>query len=272
MQHEVTITTGEIRDAWSTIQTGKNPFGAHGRGWATEGNLSRYRGSEVNSWVGASGAQIQDRLQNGYHVEAKDVNLPGGEAQTAAPFMELDEEQGDLIVSAALAGDDLYRVQWTDLEAKRGLTISACIGMHAAVDAKTIGEYMTWILKLVDAAQRRGITPDVNLWVGISDCFTGTGASDLLKVRIPLVRAGEVMDTVAWRAFMAPGAFRSLGFVAIALAADRVKRKIRIDLGKPTNTRWSVKHEGETLEIECPGDADSFPELELDRMLERAQV
>jgi hypothetical protein len=268
MLHDVTVTTGEIRDAWSEIQAGRNPFSDRQAKSATVLKLPRYRGATVDPFVGASGSEIQDRLQNGYWPEGLEVELPGGAVEIAQPFVDLVEEDGDLILSQALGGEDLMYAQWEPTEAPRGLTIRACIGMHAGVTAKVIGDYMTWILKVVDAAERKGIAPDVELWIGTKNGFIDS--QDQMTVRIPLVKAGELIDAVAWRAFMAPGAFRSLGFVAFALGADKAGRRLNSGMGSPTNRDWKVEFADDTLDIECPGGAPSFPAELLDAKLEAA--
>jgi hypothetical protein len=140
--------------------------------------------------------------------------------------------------------------------------------MHAGVEAHVIGAYNEWILKVIDAAQRRGIAPRVELWIGSKNGFTGKGARESLTVRIPLCEPGEVVDVTAWRAYLTPGAFRSLGFVALALGADKTPRYLTAGMGSPTNRQWSVTFEDDVLDIECPGGAVSFPEADLDRMLE----
>lgn len=268
MHHDVTVSTGEIRDAWSEIQAGRNPFSARQSKSATVLKLDRYRGSTVDPFVGASGSEIQDRLQHGYWPEGLEAELPGGAVEIGVPFVELVEEDGDLILSQALGGEDLMYAQWEPTEAPRGLTIRACIGMHAGVDAKQLGEYMSWILKVIDAAERKGIAPDVELWIGTKNGFIDS--KDQMTVRIPLVKAGELIDAVAWRAFMAPGAFRSLGFVAFALGADKTPRRLNSGMGSPTNRDWKIEFADDTLDIECPGGMSSFPAELLDFLLEGA--
>jgi hypothetical protein len=268
MHHDVTVTTGEIRDAWSEIQAGRNPFTSRQAASGTVRKLPTYRGSTVDPFVGASGSEIQDRLQNGYWPEGLEAELPGGAVEIGVPFVDLVEEDGDLILSQALGGEDLMYAQWEPTEAPRGLTIRACIGMHAGVDAKQLGAYMTWILKVIDAAERKGIAPDVELWIGTQNGFVGS--KDRMTVRIPLVKAGELIDAVAWRAFMAPGAFRSLGFVAFALGADKAGQRLNMGMGAPTNKAWKVDFADDVLSIECPGGMQSFPAELLDGMLEEA--
>lgn len=267
MQHDVKVTTGEIRDAWSAIQAGKCPFTSKQDAWAKHG-LNRYRGTRVDDFVGASGAQIQDRLDNGFYVDSKEFDVPGGAVEIVAPMMDLVEEDGDLIVSAAIAGDDLYRVRWEDFEAKRGLTIRVQIGMSAGTDHTVLSAYMGWVLKLIDAAERRGVAPDVELYCGARDAFSDV--TDDMVVTIPLVKAGQIIDATAWRAYMAPGAFRSLGFVALALGADKLGHRIQSHLGYPMGDDWSATLEDDVLTIDAPKTAYRFEEARMDAAVEAA--
>lgn len=270
--HDVEVTPAEIRQAWATIQRGENPFSPRQAGSGTVNRFPDYRATETNAFIGATGAEIQHRLENGYDVEAKDLSVPGGSEDYVMPQVELDEETGDLLIDQALSGEDLYRVQWEETVSPRSLTIRACIGMHAGTDAEVIGAYNEWLLKVIDAAQRRGVAPSVELWIGTRGGLMRNSDAATLRVCIPLVKSGEMVDATAWRAYLTPGAFRSLGFVALALGADKVGKGLNAGMGGPTNKRWGVTLEGDVLDIECPGGDVTFPEELLDRMLEEAGV
>jgi len=267
--HEITVSTAEIRSAWSEIQAGRNPLGERQAGSGVTGHIraGHYSGEGVSSFIGCSGAQMQGWLQDGYYPDAPERQMPGGVVEITTPFVDLVEEDGDLILSQALGGEDLCFARWEEFEAQRGLTIRACIGMHAGVSARVLGAYMKWILTVIDAAERRGVAPDVELYITTKGSFRGDHA---LVVRIPLVKAGEIVDAVAWRAFLTPGAFRSLGFLALGLAADKVGRSLVSGMGFPTNREWSVELDGDVLTIECPGGAGEFPADLMDAKLETA--
>jgi hypothetical protein len=270
MQHlEVTVTPTDVRQAWATIREMRNPFSSKQSNTivVTE-RLSTYRGNRHDDFIGASGAQIQDRLEHGFTPDGTiTADLTGAE-DYVVPAPWLDEEEGDLLIDQALSGEDQYRVQWQDQGSPKSLTIRANIGFSADVNAGELGRYMSWILKVADAARRSGAMPTIELMVTTGGSFARS--KDRMKVVIPLVQPGEIVDETAWRAYLAPGAFRSLGFVAILLGADKLGRTLTRGLGYPTNREWSVAREGDVLEITCPGSMDHFPESELDRMLETA--
>jgi hypothetical protein len=272
--HDIEVTPGEIRRAWGAIMNGENPFSDRQSGSCiVQSNMERWRSPEANDWIGASGAEIDHRLTHGYAVEEADIPVTGGQTEFTLPTMLWDEEEGDLFIDQVLSGEDAYRVQWEDVESPKSLTIRACIGMHAGTSAKVLGEYMEWLLKVIDAAQRRGVTPTVELWIGTKGSYA-RHPSETVRIRIPLVKSGEIIDVDSWRAYLTPGAFRSLGFVAMGLAADRTKnaRRLTYGLGSPTNRRWNVTVEDGVMEVECPGGDTRFPEEHMNELVEAAGV
>lgn len=270
MQHlEVTVSPTDVRQAWATIRRSENPFSAkQGNTIVVTERLKDYRGGHYVDFIGASGETIQDRLENGFTPDGEITADLSGSDDYVVPAPWLDEEEGDLLIDQALSGEDQYRVQWQDQGSPKSLTIRANIGFSADVNAGELGRYMSWILKVADAARRSGAMPTIELMVTTGGSFARS--KDRMKVVIPLVQPGEIVDETAWRAYLAPGAFRSLGFVAILLGADKLGRTLTRGLGYPTNREWSVAREGDVLEITCPGSMDHFPESELDRMLETA--
>lgn len=267
----VTITPGEVREAWATIRRDQNPFSdKQANTVVVSQHLSIYRGDVVDSWIGGSGAQIQDRLEHGYTPEGEITADIGGSEDYLLPAPLLDEDEGDLLIDSVLSGEDFYRVEWSDQTAPKSLTIRANIGFSARVDSTELGRYMSWVLKVADAARRAGAVPTIELTITTGGSFVRS--HDRMQILIPLVAPGEVVDEVSWRAYLAPGAFRSLGFVAILLAADKLGRTLTKGLGYPTNKDWSVAQDGDILEITCPGSMEHFPEEALDEMLETATL
>ena len=52
--------------------------------------------------------------------------------------------------------------------------------------------------------------------------------SKRIRIVVPLVKAGELTDVTAWRAFLHGAAFRTLGFAAFGLVSDRLGKVARI--------------------------------------------
>jgi hypothetical protein len=272
--HDIEVTPGDIRRAWGAVMAGENPL--TDRQSATvmvSFHMEQWRSEHVNEWTGVTGAVMDHRLNHGFAVDAADVEIGGGQTDFTVPVMLRDEEEGDLSIEDVIGGEDAYRVVWQDVEAPKSLTIRACIGMHAGTSAEVLGDYMTWLLKVVDAAVNKGYAPTVELWVGLKGCFQRF-KSERMRVLIPLVKAGEMIDVDSWRAYLTPGAFRTLGFLAIGLAADRTKgtRRLTMGMGSPTNQEWGVELDDGVLYVECPGGSDRFPEQWMNERLEAVGV
>jgi hypothetical protein len=269
--YDVEVTPAEIRRAWGAMIDGANPFRRQKAPRFIADGFRLYRSSEADPWIGATGAEINERLIHGYTPEASDHQIGHAITEHTMAVMELDEEQGDLLIDQVLGGEELYRVQWSEQPAPRAITIRACIGMAASTDSSILNAYLTWLLRVADAAHRRGVQASIELWIGTNNSFAGR-PGETMRVRIPLVDAGEMVDVASWQAYLTPGAFRSLGFFAMALAADRLNRSLTTGMGQPTNTRWNVSFEDGVLDIECPASADDFPEAEMDRLLAESGV
>lgn len=262
---DVTIPTGQIREAWHAIQKGENPVP---RQRSLSGYVNhRWRGSTVDSFVGASGEQIDDRLTNGYWPEGESMMLSSKVAEVNMPVMEYDEEEGNLVIEDVLAGEDMYRIRWTNDEARGGLKIRANIAMNCGTEAKVIEDYMRWVLTIVDAAQAQGIAPELELFIQTTGSFEGR-YSESHRINIPVVKAGELVDTVAWRAFLAGGAFRSLGFLAMGLAGDKLGLTLTGTLGAATGTDWTVEGTAEEIILGCPSGAKEFPAERMQKLLD----
>lgn len=270
MHFDVTITTEEIRAAWSSIQQGRNPIAkqtalAH---YAGPGGV--YSSATRNDFIGCSGKEMDRRLTEGYVPEhAPEIDADFG-TEVYMPTMDLDEE-GSLVLDAALAGEDFYRVNWMDKPIKRGLTIKAHTAFLAGTEAgPQISKYLDWVLAIVDMAQAQGIPVDLDLIIASEGSFTG--ARNTLDVTIPVFRAGETMDVAAWRAFLSPGSFRSLGFLSMGMAADREGRKMTSGLGCTRRTDWGANYDDEagTLTITvAPMPRGEFP---VDMMTTKVQA
>lgn len=269
-----TVTTSEIRIAWAAIQRGECPVSKTHAKVLTSRHLDLWRSSEPMSWTGCSGAQINDRLQHGYAIEGDAPDLTIGSADYTTPMVELVEEDGDLLVDAALNGDDLFMARWEDYESKRGLTIRADIGFSASVDASMMATYTGWLLRILDTAERQGFAPDLELMIQTRSPYTNDPQNPVSGpvevIVIPLVKAGEIVDTVAWRAFLSPGAFRTLGFLAKGIVASRVKRTLTQGMGWPVSKGWTATLSDDVLTITANGQSDHFPEDQMTTAVDSA--
>jgi hypothetical protein len=264
-----TITPTQIREAWDTAMAGRFPFDERQRSGIGH-NVESWRRETGSTFLGASGAQMQEWLRHGYFVDGDEITVAPGDAEAQIPSVEMFEEDGDLIVDQALNGEDLIYARWENFEAKRGVTVRICVGMNAGTDAQIFDDYFAWVLRLLDSIERQGLSPDVELFFVAVSPFARRGGDDRIETRIPLVKAGEVVDSVSWRAYLTRSAFRMLGFTALALAADERKRSLSPTLGRSGSTGWGVTFEDDVLTVNCPMSGNGFPEAEMTAKLQAA--
>lgn len=272
----ITISTADIRDAWIKIQKSAPYLSDIGRQstFEREAMVSKWRGSRYDEWVGCSGEQMQGRLVEGYRPkdgETPDVNF------SAAPIHKrrfmANDEAGELQVDAVLAGDDYIYRAYTPREVPRNINIVVDTCFSASTGEKVIAEYLEWVLRLIDALQQRGLAPGLELSIALTGCFrTDKGRKD---IRIPLVQAGEEIDPTAWRAYFSPGAFRTLGFLGIGIAADRAKQAVGFGLGMPdlhNEFRAEFDDETSTLYIVSPNSPHRFDSAVMNKLVEDAGI
>jgi hypothetical protein len=260
------VTPAEIREGWDSIQSGKFPLtrkqeslAQYSQGW---------KGSTYNDWIGCSGTEMQDWLHNGYWPDNEDMpNLSGADVTVDMPAVEWDEEEGDMIYEAVLNNEDLMFVKWDSMPQARGMKIQACFDFNAGVSAETMREYFAWMLGVIERAESLGIAPDVELFIDTQGSFQGHDERHD-RIAIPVVKAGEVMDTVAWRAYLTKGGFRTLGFLSLGIAGDKLGLSLTGSLGRATGNKWDITHEDDVLTIHAPGNANGFPKAEMNKKLE----
>lgn len=239
--HEVTVTLSDIAEEWRLARAGDRK------------RLTGYPitlSGGLGGWGGAELTDVDRWVAEGY-FEGEPLSMPDAAAEMIVPQLEWQEDEGDLIYSAAVAGDDLYKVAWEPTEAPRGLSIKARLYISANVDAGDVNRYAEWLLSVIDGVERMGETPDVYL-------YTGADSTDGYEVRvqIPLRKAGEQIDAATWRALLAPGGYRTLVFLAEYIAATRVGKTLQSGLGcdsiRATAKRWTITCDDDVLDIAPP--------------------
>lgn len=262
---EVAVSANEIREAWAKVQEGIFPFSQLQRSTYTYKVAEQWRGNVVDEWMGDSGEGINHKLKHGYWAEGDGIVLKGESQATGIPQLILDEEEGDLLIDAALAGDDFRFAQWQQDVSFRALTIRARINFSAATDAKVIGDYLGWVLRMIDAtAEKTGMMPTVEAYTQGSARFKGEKQGiHITRTTTVLSAPGAEYDPVSWRVFFSKGGFRTLGFVCYALAGDKLGKATNSALGYSANDKWRVSLEDDILTIHAPQTAEGFPEAEM---------
>ena len=268
--HEHTVTVEQLRTAWSTIQKGRNPLSSKQSALGPY-VANMWRGSHVDEFVGCSGEQMNGWLSEGYYVEdSLDLNLSQTDAVVGRRKRRWSDEDGEMVWDRVMDNEEKWMVTREKMPQKRGLKIRACFDFNAGVKATMMAEYFAWILKIIDRAERQGVTPDVELYIETRGSFQGHDTRHDL-IAIPVVKSGELVDTVAWRAFLTKGGFRTLGFLALGLVGDKEGLSLTGGLGSATGAGWGVTmDEDRTLTITAPGNASKFDEADMSAKLEAA--
>lgn len=228
--HYITVTLGEIAEQYQAIRRGD-------RSRAGVEVIKERKGFGEN-WIGSSLKDMDRWVANGY-TEGTPIEMPDAEAPMAVPEVVFDEEEGDILYSLAVQGDDLYRARWEPMPTPRGVSINAQLYISASVGSEQLNAYAEWLLGVIDGVERQGETPDVNITTAVN---TDKGE---VFITIPLRRSGEAMDISAWRVLLAPGGYRTLVFLADHIAAERIGAKPGFGLGSDTLRQsahsWSIR-------------------------------
>ena len=264
-----TITPAELRDSWTNLMEGR-PGPEH-----KQGHIEGYgtNPDEVHGFAGMSGREIMQALRDGYYPE------PNGDVISATAYgsqeimvqqIFVNEENGELLIDQALAGEDEFYVTLDHQPANVGVDMRIQFDTNAVSSVNVLGDYFEWCLHVIDALERKGVAPSVTLTQELYGTLRGDKQDR--TILIPLVQEGEVIDPVTWRAFMTKGAFRTLGFLSIGILATRLKKRTTEGLGHARPGGFSVEYDPEdgVLAVTCPGCfPDSFPAERMTAMLDR---
>ena len=170
---EHTVTPEQIRTAWSAIQAGRNPLSAKQSALSSYVQ-SEWRGSYVNDFVGCSGEQMNGWLSEGYYVESGDMPaLSQSDAVVGRRKRRWSDENGEMVWDRVMDNEEKWMVTRERQPQKRGLKIRACFDFNCGVKASMMADYFAWILRIIDRAERQGITPDVELFIETVGSFQG---------------------------------------------------------------------------------------------------
>lgn len=270
--HTYTISPGDIRVAWGKLMTSPD---SEVMELANLGQVEEYAQDpgKVIDFAGMSGSAIADALANGYYPEKGDIISADarGFGEVMVPQILVNDEDGELLIGEVIAGEEEYLARWQDQPEQRGVRIRADITFHCGTKAEVIEQFYDWLLAAIEQFQRRGNAPAVELVIHCRDLYDDFSDMDVTDIVIPLVEEGEVIDPITWRAFLTRGAFRTLGFLAIGMVAQREGLTPDSGLGYPLGEEFGVIYDDEDglLEIVTPNGFEEFPEEEMTRSLNR---
>lgn len=270
------VTQSEIKTAWDRLQAGDTNYLGHtyaSRDFNIHSN--RWRGSKVDSWTGCSGEQMQGWLAEGFYPPAGNVpNVKFSDAPVKKRRYVANDEAGELQVDAVLAGDDYIYREYTQRTMPRNINIEVDVTFSATTNQQIIAQYLEWVLQLVEALQQRGLSPGLSIF---NECFAGVYRqyNGPMKIIIPLARAGEQIDAVAWRAFFSSGGYRMLVFMAKGVGGAKKGWSTTAGIGKPVQrTRFDMQFDKETatLKILSPSAPRAFDAASMNRLIESVGI
>lgn len=262
-----TITPREIRDGWIALMQGKRRPVAHD-------HVDEYgeHPDRTIKFAGMSGNEISKALAEGFFPDPDEDVIRAsarGMSEVMVPQVFVNEDEGELMIGEVLAGEEEFLAVWSPMPEQRGARIRIDVAAHCGTSSTVIAEYYEWCLHLIAELQRRGNSPSVELVIRNRDLLWERGKERnhdaITDVLIPLVDEGEVIDPITWRAFMTQGAYRTLGFLAMGLVAEREGLVQSGVLGYPVGSEWAVvfdPDEGE-LDIISPNGYTEFPAEEM---------
>jgi len=270
---ETIVTPKEITENFNAIFEGRTPS-ISARAWnAFRGHARNWRG--FDNFAGCTGDQMAGWLAEGYFPPKAEIpNVQFSDQPIRKRRYVANDEAGDLQVDAVLAGDDYIYREYTQRVVPRNVEIKIDCTFSAMTNYSVITEYLDWCLQLAEALQQRGLSP------GISIFNAAWGGYNEMKDRrcvtmIPLNRAGEAIDSIAWRAFFTKGGYRMLIFLAKAIAGDKHGWTTTTGLGRPDKHRdydISFDSEDSSLTIVAPATATSFDSAKMNSLLDSVGI
>jgi hypothetical protein len=277
-----TISAARIKEAYLyALETGTSPLD---RKYGDEPGLSEalHFPDNHSGFLGATPREIGDRLKRG-HKPTHTSSITGstfGDQEIFQSNIFINDEDGDMLIESVLGGEDLYYCKYDPMPTTAGATLRIMWNTLADSSAECLNAYYDWCLSVIESLKNRGMAPTVELKILNRGCVDIPGSKDdLVEIIIPLTTGGMIVDSVAWRAFLAPGAYRTLGFLSHGLLAEDLNSHVNYSHGSSVGHAFAVAYDQASgvVDIACPRSMPAvFPveemEAQLDRVLNRTAV
>lgn len=224
------------------------------------GKWEGYETEDVRRWI-TSGFQVPGLILGDPPVPIRDKRR-----------LIFSEEGDEFHYDRAMSGEDNVFSEWTKRQVIPGLAVEAEISFSASVDNEVLRNYFSWICRAVYSLEENGVDCQVSLTMTMDRVFEGNTRRRRTIVRVK--KEQEVSDFSYWSAMISPASFRTFGFIAQTLNADRNGDNVSTGQGGNGGSGWYVRFDPvrQVMEISSDymGGGYSFPEEDMTRQLHEA--
>lgn len=202
--------------------------------------------------------QLERWLEKGFYPDAiSGVAIP-------APIREkrryqFVEEGEEILVDRVLSGEDNYMGEFTKRVTIPGATIEACITFQSGVSAEIVNAYNTFVCRAISTLENSGVDCEVTLKFSSGNLWNGSGMTETL-VRVK--RVNESVDYKSYSPMLSPASYRTFGFLAYVLHAEKRGKQVNHGLGRGHNGKeWKVQYDSDrrVIRFDCPYVPRDFP-------------
>lgn len=268
---------------WGDIKRAYLRYVERGGYWASQPamgrRLQRYHrepykthnegGGGQEGWEGGTPAQTLGWVRHGYHAPqfAHSADIVPRSIRRRNSW---NRDDGDIDVARLVAGRDDYYLGSTKREARPSLHVQLEYAFAWTVGSGTIEAYGAWVAGFLASLEASGYDLVVDVWMPLNAVFAGQDRDDdshtfRTNILIRVKRQNEVSDFTEWSALFSPTGYRHLGFTAIAVAGDKVGKRIQSYFGQTvTGKSWGVDYDREDQTVmitvnQRAGGKDAFP-------------
>lgn len=226
----------------------------------------RIRNLHVNpdrrdSWVGVSGRQTREWLEQGYRSDSLKVKTPSPYERSYKT--RWNDWDGDPDLGRAVAGFDRYMFGRSKYQAKPALTVNVEFYFSGVLPHATIEQFGGWLAQLFTALEQRGFSLAVNIVAGLYN----SGHGDPHRVELRVKSHGERADYTDWSALFSPAGYRVIFFSAICKAAEIHKFRLSSSYGGPHGSHPMVDYNKDEQALFISAGNQTFDNARMDTLL-----
>ncbi len=241
-----------------------------------------------DQWTGASGSEMQDRLDRGYDFPLGNLPELPIDLEGRGPRWKFNDGEGDYLHEEFLAGEADFYVDRIPEESKPGIYVHAEVTFSAGINHSTITAYGKWVGAALAAIQAMGHDVALRITCTVTDLYVQESGFQH-ETAVQVTRFGEKLLARDYAVLFSPGGYRHLLFVAQCIPGEEPVVPVGTepsDYGKKLvtpnyglghclfNMDWGVEFDPDQriLHFTCSQTGSGgFPEESMDEMLKEVQ-